>query len=101
MRISDWISDVCSSDLIGAGTAHALVGMDDEVADSVPLLSLVTPHIGHFQIRNRGTLGGAIAHADPAAEYAAVALTLDATIDAASSRGDRQERKSTRLNSSH
>ncbi|MBX9920594.1 MAG: FAD binding domain-containing protein [Mycolicibacterium frederiksbergense] len=76
--------------VIGAGTAHALVGMDDEVADSVPLLSLVTPHIGHFQIRNRGTLGGAIAHADPAAEYAAVALTLDATIDAASSRGDRQ-----------
>ncbi|WNG81374.1 FAD binding domain-containing protein [Mycobacterium sp. ITM-2016-00316] len=76
--------------VIGAGTAHALVGMDDEVADSVPLLSLATPHIGHFQIRNRGTLGGAIAHADPAAEFAAVALTLDATIDAASSRGDRQ-----------
>lgn len=76
--------------VIGAGTAHALVGMDDEVADSVPLLTLATPHIGHFQIRNRGTLGGAIAHADPAAEFAAVALTLDATIDAASARGDRQ-----------
>lgn len=76
--------------VIGAGTAHALVGMDDEVADSVPLLSLATPHIGHFQIRNRGTLGGAIAHADPAAEFAAVALTLDATIEAASTRGDRQ-----------
>jgi aerobic carbon-monoxide dehydrogenase medium subunit len=76
--------------VIGAGTAHTLVGMDDEVADSVPLLSLATPHIGHFQIRNRGTLGGAIAHADPAAEFAAVALTLDATMDAASSRGDRQ-----------
>jgi aerobic carbon-monoxide dehydrogenase medium subunit len=76
--------------VIGAGTSHSLVGMDDEVADSVPLLSLVTPHIGHFQIRNRGTLGGAIAHADPAAEFAAVALTLDATMDAASARGDRQ-----------
>jgi carbon-monoxide dehydrogenase medium subunit len=63
---------------IGAGTPHAFVGMDDEVADSVPLLTLSTPHIGHFQIRTRGTLGGAIAHADPAAEYAAVALTLDA-----------------------
>ena len=39
--------------------------MDDEVAESVPLLTLSTPHIGHFQIRTRGTLGGAIAHADP------------------------------------
>ena len=75
---------------IGAGTPHALVGMDDEVAESVPLLTLSTPHIGHFQIRTRGTLGGAIAHADPAAEYAAVALTLDATIEAVSPRGSRQ-----------
>jgi len=64
--------------VVAAGTPHALVGMDDEVAESVPLLTLSTPHIGHFQIRTRGTLGGAIAHADPAAEYAAVALALDA-----------------------
>ena len=90
------IDELCGSDLvdgevvIGAATPHALVGLDDEVADSVPLLTAVTPHIGHFQIRTRGTLGGAVAHADPAAEYAAVALTLGATIDAASSRGDRQ-----------
>ncbi|HET6733000.1 FAD binding domain-containing protein [Mycobacterium sp.] len=75
---------------IGAGTPHALVGMDDDVADSVPLLTLSTPYIGHFQIRTRGTLGGAIAHADPAAEYAAVALALDATMEATSSRGRRQ-----------
>lgn len=76
--------------VVGAGTTHALVGMDDEVADSVPLLTLATPHIGHFQIRSRGTLGGAIAHADPAAEFAAVALTLDATMEAVSARGTRQ-----------
>jgi aerobic carbon-monoxide dehydrogenase medium subunit len=75
---------------IGAGTPHAFVGMDDEVADSVPLLTLATPYIGHFQIRTRGTLGGAIAHADPAAEYAAVAVALDATMEATSSRGPRQ-----------
>jgi aerobic carbon-monoxide dehydrogenase medium subunit len=75
---------------IGAGTPHALVGMDDEVADSVPLLTLSTPYIGHFQIRTRGTLGGAIAHADPAAEYAAVALALNATMEATSLRGNRQ-----------
>jgi aerobic carbon-monoxide dehydrogenase medium subunit len=74
---------------IGATTSHALVGMDDEVADSVPLLTLVTPYIGHFQIRTRGTLGGAIAHADPAAEYAAVALTLDAQLEAVSPCGRR------------
>ncbi|MFY1621366.1 FAD binding domain-containing protein, partial [Micromonospora sp. WMMD736] len=76
--------------VVGAGTPHAFVGMDDEVADSVPLLTLATPHIGHFQIRSRGTLGGAIAHADPAAEYAAVALLLDAQMDAVSTRGSRQ-----------
>jgi len=75
---------------IGAGTSHALVGMDDEVAESVPLLTLSTPYIGHFQIRTRGTLGGAIAHADPAAEYAAAALALDATMEATSSRGRRR-----------
>jgi carbon-monoxide dehydrogenase medium subunit len=63
--------------------------MDDEVADSVPLLTLATPYIGHFQIRTRGTLGGAIAHADPAAEYAAVALALDAHMEAVSPRGAR------------
>lgn len=75
---------------IGAGTPHAFVGMDDEVADSVPLLTLATPYIGHFQIRTRGTLGGAIAHADPAAEYAAVALALDAQMEAASPRASRE-----------
>jgi carbon-monoxide dehydrogenase medium subunit len=83
--------DLCDDQIrIGAATPHAYVGMDDEVAESVPLLTLATPHIGHFQIRTRGTLGGAIAHADPAAEYAAVALTLDAVIEAISPRGARR-----------
>ena len=75
---------------IGAGTPDALVGMDDEVADSVPLLTLATPYIGHFQIRTRGMLGGSIAHADPAGEYPAVALALDAQMEAVSPRGRRQ-----------
>jgi carbon-monoxide dehydrogenase medium subunit len=82
--------DLCDGEVrIGAGTPHVFVGMDDEVAESVPLLTLATPYIGHFQIRTRGTLGGAIAHADPAAEYAAVALALDAQMEAVSSRGTR------------
>lgn len=74
---------------IGAGTVDTVVGRDAEVAVKVPLLAEVTPLIGHFQIRNRGTLGGSIAHADPAAEYPAVALALDATMEAASPRGRR------------
>ena len=90
-RIDELVGiDLCDGEVrIGAATPHALVGMDDEVADSVPLLTLATPYIGHFQIRTRGTLGGAIAHADPAAEYAAVALALDAQMEAVSPRGPR------------
>src|SRR4029079_8415667 len=66
-RIEELVGiDLCDGEFrIGAATPHAFVGMDDEVADSVPLLTLATPYIGHFQIRTRGTLGGAIAHADP------------------------------------
>ncbi|MBF6170073.1 FAD binding domain-containing protein [Nocardia blacklockiae] len=74
---------------IGAGTTHSAVGESEEVRRAVPLLSRATPLIGHFQIRNRGTIGGAIAHADAAAEYPVVALTLDAGIEALSARGTR------------
>ncbi|MFC5755066.1 FAD binding domain-containing protein, partial [Actinomadura rugatobispora] len=59
---------------IGAGTTQATIQRSAEVAAWVPLLARATPLIGHFQIRNRGTLGGSIAHADAAAEYPAVAL---------------------------
>jgi aerobic carbon-monoxide dehydrogenase medium subunit len=75
---------------IGAGTTDATVGADAAVSAAVPLLTRVTPFIGHFQIRNRGTLGGSIAHADPAAEYPAVALALDAQMEAVSPSGRRQ-----------
>jgi carbon-monoxide dehydrogenase medium subunit len=74
---------------IGAGTTEAAVERSAEVAASVPLLARATPFIGHFQIRNRGTVGGSIAHADPAAEYPAVALALDAEIEVLSARGAR------------
>jgi carbon-monoxide dehydrogenase medium subunit len=72
---------------VGAGTTETAVERSAEVASSVPLLARSTPFIGHFQIRNRGTLGGSIAHADPAAEYPAVALALDASMDVVSSAG--------------
>jgi carbon-monoxide dehydrogenase medium subunit len=74
---------------VGAGTTEAMVGASTEAASAVPLLTRATPFIGHFQIRNRGTLGGSIAHADPAAEYPAVALALDASMEVVSPRGRR------------
>jgi carbon-monoxide dehydrogenase medium subunit len=74
---------------VGAGTTQADVEASAAVASAVPLLAKATPLIGHFQIRNRGTLGGSIAHADPAAEYPAVALTLDATMEVVSKNGRR------------
>jgi len=75
---------------LGAGTTQAEIERSGEVAASVPLLAKATPLIGHFQIRNRGTIGGSLAHADPAAEYPAVALALDAELEARSPRGSRQ-----------
>lgn len=74
---------------IGAATTDATVGTDPGVGAAAPLLTQATPHIGHFQIRTRGTLGGSMAHADPAAEYPAVALALDAEMEAVSPSGRR------------
>jgi carbon-monoxide dehydrogenase medium subunit len=74
---------------IGAGTTEAQIGVSEQIARRLPLLSRATPLIGHFQIRNRGTIGGSLAHADASAEYPAVALALDATIEAVSPRGQR------------
>ncbi len=74
---------------IGAMTTQAAIGGSQEVLSRVPLLARATAHIGHFQIRNRGTIGGSLSHADPGAEYPAVAITLDAEIVLASSRGTR------------
>ncbi|MCV7090390.1 FAD binding domain-containing protein [Mycobacterium interjectum] len=75
---------------IGAGTTEATVGADDQVRHAVPLLTRVTPFVGHFQIRNRGTLGGSIAHADAAGEYPAAALALEAVMEVLSPRGRRE-----------
>ncbi|WP_106403639.1 FAD binding domain-containing protein [Actinocorallia populi] len=74
---------------IGAATTQAEIGRSEQVARDVPLLSRATPLIGHFQIRNRGTIGGSVAHADAAAEYPAIALTLDARLETLSPRGSR------------
>jgi carbon-monoxide dehydrogenase medium subunit len=72
---------------VGAMTRQAALAS----TDAVPLLTHALPLIGHFQIRNRGTVGGSIAHADPAAELPAVALALDAELEIAGSSGTRTQ----------
>jgi carbon-monoxide dehydrogenase medium subunit len=74
---------------VGAMVQQSTVEASDVIGRDVPLLAAATPLIGHFQIRNRGTLGGSIAHADPAAEYPAVALALDAEIHVSGLAGER------------
>jgi carbon-monoxide dehydrogenase medium subunit len=74
---------------IGALVRQSTAEHDATVATVAPLVARALPHIGHFQIRNRGTIGGSIAHADPASELPAVALALDATIEAVGPSGSR------------
>lgn len=61
----------------------------ERLPDLPPLLAAALPHVGHFQIRSRGTVGGSLAHMDPAAEWPALALLLDAELEVACSRGRR------------
>ncbi len=75
--------------VIGAMTRQRAVERDATIAAESPLLARSVPLIGHAQIRNRGTIGGSVAHADPASELPAVALTLDADLEIASNTGVR------------
>jgi len=74
---------------IGAMTRHSAVERSPLVRARAPLLSLAMPFIAHSQIRSRGTLGGSLAHADPAAELPAVMVALDARLTVESTRGTR------------
>jgi carbon-monoxide dehydrogenase medium subunit len=71
-------------------TTQRTVEHDTAAGQAVPLLAEALPLIGHFQIRNRGTVGGSIAHADPASELPAVALALDAELEVAGATGSRR-----------
>ncbi len=75
---------------IGAMARQATVERDATVAERCPLLVDALAHVAHPQIRSRGTVGGSIAHADPAAELPAVALALDATLRIAGPAGTRE-----------
>jgi carbon-monoxide dehydrogenase medium subunit len=74
---------------IGATTRARALELDPAVREAVPILAAAARWIGHVQIRNRGTVGGSIAHADPAAELPAVCRLLDATFEVAGPRGGR------------
>jgi len=72
-RVNGWLA-------VGATTREYVAEESAEVAQAVPLLAAALPMIGHEAIRNRGTIGGSLAHADPAAELPAVARALDAEL---------------------
>jgi len=74
---------------IGAMVRQRELERDGLVRQHLPLLAAATRLIGHPAIRNRGTLGGSLAHADPSAEYPAVALALDAELVARGPNGER------------
>src|SRR5213595_3816780 len=74
---------------IGALTRHVDLATSPEIAAHAPLLTEAIAHVAHPAIRNRGTLGGSLAHADPAAELPAVMLALEARFRAQSSTGER------------
>ena len=75
---------------IGALTTHHALLKSDLVARHAPLLAQAVPHVAHLAIRNVGTIGGSLALADPAAEYPAVALALNATLVAMGPKGQRR-----------
>jgi carbon-monoxide dehydrogenase medium subunit len=76
--------------VIGAMTTHAAVLADPLVARHAPLLAQATATVADRQVRHRGTLGGSLAHADPAGDLPAVAVTLDATFSLVGPSGRRE-----------
>lgn len=75
--------------VIGAATTHAELEHDAEVAKALPLIPAVAHLIADPTVRNRGTLGGSLAHADPSADWPAAMLALDATMDVFGPQGSR------------
>lgn len=65
---------------VGALTRHRQLEVSEEARVTLPLLSRAAAEVGHLAIRNRGTIGGSLVHADPAAEWPLVAVVLDAQL---------------------
>jgi carbon-monoxide dehydrogenase medium subunit len=90
LRALDHVSDDAGGLRIGALTRHHTIETSDLVAARFPMLAEAMRHVAHLAIRNRGTLGGSLCHADPAAELPMMALLLDAEIEARSASGARR-----------
>jgi carbon-monoxide dehydrogenase medium subunit len=75
---------------IGAMTTHATIAASKELSKACPILADTAAQIGDLQVRNRGTIGGSLAHADPAADFPTVIVALGAKVIATGSRGKRQ-----------
>jgi carbon-monoxide dehydrogenase medium subunit len=75
---------------VGAGVTYREVASNQEVRAACPVLAECVGQIGDIQVRNRGTLAGALAHADPAADLPAVALALGASVTAQGPNGSRE-----------
>ena len=88
----DYIRETDGVLAIGAMTSKRSIERSPIVSSRQPLLHAATLFVGHPQIRNRGTVGGSMAQADPAAEYPAVALLLDAEMQVTGPAGDRSIR---------
>jgi carbon-monoxide dehydrogenase medium subunit len=74
---------------LGPLTTHAAVAGSKELAKACPILAETAAQIGDIQVRNRGTLGGSLAHADPAADYPTVMMALEAVITVTGKNGPR------------
>ena len=90
LRDLSYITDQGSHVAIGALTRHHDVEHSELLGRGVPLLASAAGQVGDPQIRHRGTIGGSIAHADPASDLPAVLLALDATLIAQGSDGSRE-----------
>jgi aerobic carbon-monoxide dehydrogenase medium subunit len=94
LRRVDGLGEISEHDgtvTIGTMVRERAVERSDVIAEKIPLLAAALPLIGHPAIRNRGTVGGSIAHADPSAEIPAVALALDAEmVIRSAARGERR-----------
>ena len=88
-RIPGFIQETPDSVRIGALTRHFQLETSPVIARHFPVLSCAVAHVGHLAIRNRGTIGGSLSHADPAAELPMMAVLLDATLRIVSSTGSR------------
>lgn len=75
---------------IGALTTHHAIATDPMLRERAPLLAAAASRVGDRQVRNRGTIGGALAHADAAADYPAAVLALETTIVAKGPQGERR-----------